>query len=481
MDKKILLNISIFLYIGLLFVSIFLINLKRQSLYYPLYEQDQARDTYISYFINRHGITPDYAPWCGNCRKEYHLTNSKIYYYLLAPFSFTRDGSSVLYFCSFWFSLTVPLVFVLTMLLSNKYAGVLAATIMFQSDFMKYIDWMPYQPFFTPTMSVIFLIFLVLSKKNNSVFYFFLSTVALFLGIQFHLSFILLIILYLWVFLELLKKSKFKIKILLSLISLIFIIFFLFFNTNFIVDSQNNFMPMQVASAITFKKILILSLINDYKSIFKENWFFLYIFLLFLVLNLKNIKYKFLFLIFIFYPIIALGSHIDNIFTAPCVPFLVVLFSSIVLRSQNRILFILILFLVVFLDLNKFSIQNIRISNPVDGSQKVLSEMNKILDPFLRNNSNYCVYICDDDDIPWPANGFNFYRNQIGKSEKNYFDLACDYGNDKVVNNQNISLYYYVNEKDCKFVFKNEEISKPYSFKKIFSENNRAVYLMNKK
>jgi len=275
-----LVNVIISAYIALLFIYSFLMSVEIQSSQYIYSNYDQARDTYVSYFINKYHIDPEYPPW-GSFRKEYHLKNNKIYYYLLAPFSFTSDGSSLLYFCSFWFVLVIPLVFILTSLISNKYAGVLAATIIFQSEFIRNVSGLPLQPLFTPTILLIFLIFLVLAKKNNSILYFLISTVVLFLGIQIHLSFLRFVILYLWVFLGLFKDFKLNNRIFLVLISLVFFSLFLFLNTDFFDEYSITGARIQMVSYKSFKEILLGGLMNDYMVIFGKNLVFLYLFLFF--------------------------------------------------------------------------------------------------------------------------------------------------------------------------------------------------------
>lgn len=478
-SKKII-NLFIFVYITFLFVYSFLVNVEKQSLHSMYFDHDQLRDTYVSYFINEHRQDPNYPPWCGNCRKEYHLRNSKLYYYLLAPFSFTSDGSSLLYFCSFWFSVSIPLVFILTFLISsNKYAGILAATIMFQGNFMDYVIQMPYQPLFTSTMSIIFLIFLILAKNKDSIWYFLFSTVALFLGIQFHLSFLPLIILYLWVFLVLFGKLKLNGKLFLCLILVSFLRFFLVFNTDFFSDDTYSpvFSSIQIASFGNFGKILLNGMINDYKNIFGSHFIFFYIFLLFLILNFKKIGNKFLFLSLIFYPLFAVGSHTDNIFTAPYIPIFVVLFSWVVLESKNRFLFISIFCLVIVFNFNKFLFYYVPFENPVHTSKEIFSAMNEEMDLVIKNNSNYCAYMCGGDAI-FSNVAFYFYKTQIGESNKSYFDSICPEVFD-INNLQENYLYSFNFGNDCKSVFKN--FVDIYDFEKIFSKDGRTIYLITRK
>ncbi|MPM55552.1 hypothetical protein SDC9_102349 [bioreactor metagenome] len=474
-------NFLAFIYIVFLFIYSFLVNVtrlgnSRDVFYYP----DKVRDAHVSQFINKYNTKPAEAPWCGNCKKEYHLINSKIYYYLLAPFSFSSDGSSLLYFCSFWFALMIPLVFILTTLTSNIYAGVLAATIMFQSSFMsKYITWMPYQPLFTPTMSIVLLIFLVLAKKHNSIWYFLFSTITLFLGIQFHLSFLLLGVLYFWLFLKLFKDLKGK-KLVIISIFILFLGLFLFFNTDLIVGLPDSvsYPSVQIASFSSFITLLSKGLFDHYNDIFGKTYLYIYVFVLSFIFNFKKYKYKFLFLTLAFYPIFAIGSHVNNYLTVLYIPIFIVLFSSIVLGFKNIFLFILILCLVISLNGNKPFEERISFGiSPTFVSRNFLSEINHDLDQFTQNIPNYCVYKCKDSSLINFDAGYFFYKIWIGESTKSYFETACD---DDVALNNNQKNFFYCTGDDCKYIIENNDY-KIYDFEKIGSKGDRSFFLINRK
>jgi len=476
-----IINFFTYIYIIFLFIYSFLINVTRLGysndvFYYP----DKVRDACVSQFINKYNIKPEEAPWCGNCKQEYHLKNSKIYYYLLAPFSFSNDGSSLLYFCSFWFALMIPLVFILTTLTSNMYAGVLAATIMFQCNFMlKYITWMPYQSLFTPTMSIIFLIFLVLAKKYNSIWYFLFSSITLFLGIQFHLSFLLLGILYFWLFLKLFKELKGRKLVIISII-IVFLGLFLFFNTDFIISLPDtvSYPSVQIASFSNFKTLLLKGIFDHYNDIFGKTYLFIYVFVLFFILNFRKYKYKFLFLTLMFYPLFAVGSHVNNYLTVLYIPIFIVLFSSIVLGLKNKFLVIFILSLVICLNDGKPFEEHVSFGiSPTFVSRNFLSEINHDLDQFTKNIPRYCVYKCKDNNLINFDAGYFFYKMSIGESNKSYFETACD---DDVSLTDSQENFFYCTEDDCKSVFENSNY-KIYNFEKISSKGDRSFYLINRK
>lgn len=478
-NKKHITNIFIAFYIVLLSVYWFLIGVKIQSSRYLYSNYDQARDTYVSYFINKYHSDPLCPPW-GSFRKEYHLKNSTIYYYLLAPFSFTNDGSSLLYFCAFWFSLLIPLVFILTSLISNKYAGVLAATIMFQSTFIGIVSGLPLQPLFTPTILLVFLIFLVLAKKNNSVLCFLISTIILFLGVQVHLSFLRFLVLYFWVFLMLFKKFKANSRFLLILILLVLLGSILFLNTDFFDLYSITNSKIQMVSYNSFKEIFLRELFNGYRIIFGEKLIFFYIYLIFLIKNFRIFKYKFLFLAFLFLAISAIDSETGS-YASPYIPFFVVLFSSIILQFKNKFLFIFILFLMVCFGKNRIKFEdfkNLQMMNPVATSQKFLSVIDHDLDPFIKNIPDYCVFRCDSDIVSFNV-AYSFYKVQLGQTKKSYYDSTCD-DNLSIFNNKKNFLHSF-SYNDCKLVFESEKNRKIYNFEKIYSQNGRSVYSIVRK
>jgi hypothetical protein len=184
-----------------------------------------------------------------------------------------------------------------------------------------------------------------------------------------------------------------------------------------------------------------------------------------------------LFLPLIFYPLFAVGSHSDNIFTAPYVPILVVIFCLVVFKSNNKILFFIFFLLIIYLMPNKFPLKYIRFRNPMITNQKVLSEMNNDLNLVTKDISDYCVYKCEGKRID-PNVGFYFYKVQTGESKKSYFDSICS---DDIAISDNQENFLYSLDGDCKTIFDNERYNTIYDFERIFSKDGKSIYLITRK
>ena len=157
------------------------------------------------------------------------LKNSVFYYYFLSFFwSLAHSAKGVVFFFSLLNIATIFIVYVITAKLRNQKAGLIAALLMSLSYRAIVFSRSVYQPFLLPLFISLYLASLLYSLKEKSFFSLTISTVLIFLSLQFHYSTLLFLPAFAFWTIYGLKvindKSK---KFILKFVFFIFLCFFL--------------------------------------------------------------------------------------------------------------------------------------------------------------------------------------------------------------------------------------------------------------
>lgn len=263
--------------------------------------------------------------------------------------------NGIIQLCLIWTTALIPLTYLLTCELSkSKYAGILSSFLVAFSPLVIYqiAPAMPYQTFFIPTLSCLFILLILFNEKRGNIYLGIISGIIFIFGIQFHLSFLLLTPFYIYHVTKLYKKfSSFK-KILIIISNLVFSL--ILFKLNIILPISLNLVPTHINLSHIIPNSISYT-IQDLNSLLPIKLGFIpFIILITIPIFTKKSVIIKLLPILILYPLVGIFTY-SNWYTAAYWPIFFALISiSLMIFKNNLYLFIFYLVITILSSTNQF-------------------------------------------------------------------------------------------------------------------------------
>lgn len=182
----------------------------RNNFYFPFFENDGARDYLIANHIVKYGETPLVGPWAGTIQG---LTNTPVYFYILAAFLFIRNDPTFLVFVvTALHTISAVFIYLLGKKVSNKFLAFLAAAffILFLSSVRKTYGNYVWQPWVMLPFVNLSLLLLLTSFLKKSIRILFFAVAILLFSASIHNSAYAVLPLFLVISLLLLRSQRVK-------------------------------------------------------------------------------------------------------------------------------------------------------------------------------------------------------------------------------------------------------------------------------